>query len=54
MKIWFYLILLTIIPTLPAHGQETTIQGLVVETGSKTPVRGAVVTIRKVVSYKSV
>lgn len=46
MKIWFYLILLTIIPTLPAHGQETTIQGLVVETGSKTPVRGAVVTIR--------
>ena len=45
-KPWRYLLLLAAFSTLPALGQECVVRGLVVETGSETPVRGAVVTIR--------
>ena len=45
-KPWRYLLLLAAFSTLPARGQEGVVRGLVVETASETPVRGAVVTIR--------
>ena len=46
MKPWPFLMFLVLLFTLPALGQESVVRGLVVETGSETPVRGAVVTIR--------
>ena len=46
MKPWPFLMFLALLFTLPALGQESVVRGLVVETGSETPVRGAVVTIR--------
>lgn len=46
MKPWPFLMFLALLFTLPALGQENVVHGLVVETGSETPVRGAVVTIR--------
>jgi len=46
MKPWPFLMFLALLFTLPALGQESVVRGLVVETASETPVRGAVVTIR--------
>lgn len=46
MKPWPFLMFLALLFALPALGQESVVRGLVVETASETPVRGAVVTIR--------
>jgi len=46
MKFWIALLLTTVISALPARAQDIVVRGLAVETGSQTPVRGAVVTIR--------
>lgn len=46
MKTLYCLLVLAAISALPVYAQENVVRGLVVEMGSGTPVRGAVVTIR--------